>query len=110
MIEVSQCSMSDYGFRNGHTYPLYHKSKYLVNDIIGFTCHSAKCDHALIKRIDKIKTVNGEKCYYVMGNTDSYKCPVINPDKPDTIYDSFDSRSFGWLCGDEIDIEGVVYR
>jgi len=108
-VEVHQCSMEYYGFYDKHSYPLYYKSHYFINDIISFTCHKEGCDgEKLIKRIDTIKTYNNETCYWLSGSPAKYTCPSIEPEHPDKLYISGGSHSFDWLCGDEIDIMGVV--
>jgi len=70
-----------------------------VGNIVIFTCHASRCaptkeeelagDTRIIKRVSDIT----DGCYSFLGD---------NPDH------SFDSRSFGPLCGDEVEIEGVA--
>lgn len=70
-----------------------------VGDIVIFKCHASRCaptkeeelagDTRTIKRVSNISN----DCYSFLGD---------NPDH------SFDSRSFGPLCGEEVEIEGVA--
>jgi len=74
-------------------YVHYAETNPLVGDIVIFTCRSERClksnGELFIKRVSEI---SGD-CYTFLGD---------NPEM------STDSRSFGPLCGNEAEIEGVV--
>jgi len=77
-------------FKGGEVVETYHSSP-KVDDIIVFECGNFKKCHSkvLIKRIKKIDNY----CYFVEGDNQP---------------SSWDSNDYGWLCGNEIRILGVV--
>ncbi len=61
-----------------------------IYDIVVFKCQSFKCEYlTMVKRVTDIK----DGCYFFEGDNKEH---------------SFDSRDYGWLCGDELELIGVV--
>lgn len=65
-----------------------------INSVVAFDCFTEKCINGenpnKVKRLIKI---NEQGCYWFEGD---------NPDH------SWDSRNYGWLCGNDVKIQGVV--
>lgn len=67
----------------------YVKKEPKVGDIVAFKCSTEKCNGNKLKRVIDIK--NG--CYFMMGDNREH---------------SYDSGDYGYICGDEILIRGVL--
>ena len=103
-LYVSGNSMSDYGFIGGseeyildsnhRIYTILEKCD--IGEICSFVCQSNKCLTSEKDSRDAFKMLKDKKddCYWFEGNADKNT--------------SFDSRWYGWLCGDEIKITGVI--
>ena len=69
-----------------------------IGDIVSFECFTEKCanghpkyDSGRVKRLADIR----DNCYYFLGDNARF---------------SWDSRNYGWLCGSDIRIDGVVIK
>lgn len=67
----------------------YTKTEPKVGDIVSFKCSTEGCQGNKLKRIIDIK----DSCYFMMGDNREH---------------SHDSRDYGYLCGDDILIRGVL--
>jgi signal peptidase I len=81
--------------RSGQSIQIDTSTNPKINDIISFRCKSLKCGIEYQKSLTKRLSKSENNCFFFLG---------------DNLKESFDSRDFGWLCGDEIEIEGVVVK
>lgn len=85
-------------FTNNQGYFINKFSKPAENDIIAFYCHTDKCRNNIpegIYFVKRIKSIH-DGCYWVEGDN--------------TKEMSFDSRWYGSLCSDELEIKGIVHK
>ena len=96
-------SMEHLGFHEGDKVNVEPDSNhmYFIGDIVAFVCNKPKCpkENAMLK---EIKNIDGE-CFWLEGRPDIYTYRGIESV-------SLDSRKYGWLCGDQITIIGLVER
>lgn len=92
----SGSSMVDRGFPEEESeYNIYGiLDKCDVGENCAFTCLVDKCINGDNRRFGKNLTKKDGDCYWFEGNEDRTT--------------SWDSRWYGWLCGDELQIEGVI--
>jgi hypothetical protein len=92
-------SMSLFGFADRALISVVPANEFRIGDIVAFECYHEGCDGAYIKKI--VKKQNN--CYWLEGRRDIWKEFGIEKE-------SLDSRTtYGWLCGDEIEIYGVAF-
>jgi hypothetical protein len=78
-------------FEEGRTLKVYPNKTPTLGDTIIVKCNAEKCKY---ENIHKYLIGKKEDCIYIIG------CSA----------DSFDSKKYGWLCGDEYDIKGVTTK
>lgn len=105
-------SMIQYGVPDKSVVKVYPKEKCLVGDLCSFACNVEKCvgeKHSVfLKKLIKIK----DNCYWFEGNPTPVQTIEENKfdnggiEKVITKFKSFDSRKYGYLCGEELTILG----
>lgn len=94
---LSGSSMEQYGYYDGMIIKLLHDEP-RVGDAVSFKCLKEVCPkHSLFKILKK----QDENCYWFQGRDDEW---LVDGRK----VHSLDSRSFGWVCKNDILIDGVV--
>lgn len=101
---ISGHSMRDYGIEEGDLTTVFVNRTPEVGDMMNFRCKRAsKCPvHDMVKMV---KSIDQDGCYFVEGN----KEPWYDISKGE-IRTSIDSRWYGRLCKNDIQINGVVEK
>jgi len=111
-------SMTDYGIPGDADHDimqkLYYNQECKVGDNCAFKCYKKEClentDHLAAVGYDQKSDHIGEikhlvkqdgDCYWFEGNKNHWQ-------ENGQWYTSSDSRKYGWLCGDDLKIDGVV--
>lgn len=103
-------SLEEYGFDSSSDpsvdskHYLYRSKPCEIGDFCAFKCNTDKCRNSYFNSdafLKKVTEKNGD-CYFFMGNEN----PVTRSDG--IKYYSWDSRAYGWLCGNDLIIDGVV--
>ncbi len=102
-MTVSGNSMIDYGFRDGDVIEVKIQNRCKVEDVCVFICNSDKCGKHKSERVFKSLRYIDDHGYYFEGTIDDFPCGYSE----DICY-SNDSREWGQLRKDEIEIVGVV--
>ncbi len=99
IYQVEGNSMKTLGFAHDAFVTVVPTAEAHVGDVIAFECAHDECDGAYIKKIVQKQ----KSCYWLEGRQDIWE---ENNQKRQ----SMDSRTtYGWLCGDDIDIYGVAF-
>lgn len=94
-LETFGSSMEDYGMSAKSKYKIYTLlEKCDVGKNCAFKCLNAKCINGTHDKFIKHLAKKENNCYWFEGNIDKST--------------SWDSRWYGWLCKDELEIIGVV--
>lgn len=96
---ISGASMEHKGLYEGMEVEIVH-NKPKVGDIVAFYCRKSGCpeNHEMAK---EVKSIDEKWCFWLEGRPGEY---VRNGH----IVHSLDSKTYGFLCGTEIEIKGVV--
>lgn len=101
---ISGYSMTQYGIREGDLTTVHVNREPIEGDIINFRCtNKEKCPTYDMAK--KLKDINEQGCYWVEGNDD----PWYDIKSGQRKY-SLDSRMYGWLCKNDIKLNGVVEK
>lgn len=99
IYQVDGHSMKHLNFDHGTIVNVIPASDFNVRDIIAFECSHEKCEGGYIKEL----TGKKDGCFFVEGRKDIW-------DEGGSKRQSMDSRTtYGWLCGDNIEIYGTVF-
>jgi len=101
---ISGHSMTQYGIVEGDLTTVYVNREPVVGDMMNFRCTDyRKCPtHDMVKLV---KDINEEGCYFVEGNQEPWYDIITSQYRT-----SLDSRIYGWLCKNDIKINGVVEK
>lgn len=65
-------------------------------NIVAFDCFTPKCiNYETPEKVKRLTKVNEQGCYWFEGDNKNF---------------SWDSRNYGWLCGSDVKIQGVVIQ
>lgn len=99
MFEVVGDSMAPYGISSGDNVVVQFGTTPRIGDLIAFTCSLSLCEGNYIKELVDYR----DGCYWIEGRRDQWY------DEQGVLRVSQDSASeFGWLCGDDIEVIGLV--
>lgn len=97
--QVEGNSMKTLGFAHNAFVTVVPTEDFHVGDVVAFECTHDECDGAYIKKIVQKQ----KSCYWLEGRQDIWEEDAQKRQ-------SLDSRTtYGWLCGDDIDIYGVAF-
>jgi len=109
---IDGTSMEQYGIKDKSTVRVYTKRECKNGDFCAFKCNAEKCamkTHSYF--LKKLITKNND-CYWFEGNPKPREEITTKINNNGSISKSivkvvsFDSRSYGFLCGDEVTING----
>ncbi len=95
-------SMEQYGIFDGQYVQTVLETPNL-NDTVVFTCSKPGCE--TYSYIKKLETIREDGCYWMEGNKEPWY-----DEKAGMWMQSNDSRKFGWLCPEQINIQGVIHE
>lgn len=97
-------SMEQYGIYDGQYVETVLETPNL-NDTVVFDCQKPGCQPYPYTYIKKLVTIRDDGCYWLEGNKEAWY------DTKDSLWhQSDDSRGFGWLCPEQINIQGVIHE
>lgn len=96
--------MEQYGIYDGQYVETVLETPNL-NDYVVFKCAKPGCEPSPYIYIKKLVDIRDDGCYWVEGNKKAWY------DTKDGLWhESNDSRKFGWLCPEQINIQGVIHE
>jgi len=116
MTTINGTSMEQYGIKDKSTVKVYTKRECKEGDFCAFKCNAEKCvTKSHVYYLKKLITRNND-CYWFEGNPSPREeiTTKINDNgsisKSIVKMISFDSRSYGFLCGNEVIINGKAEK
>jgi len=103
-FRVEGRSMEQYGIFDGQIVQTVLETPNL-NDFVIFSCSKPSCEKTPYIYIKKVATIREDGCFWMEGNKEPWY-----DEKEGGWRQSNVSRLFGWLCKNDINIQGVIHE